>query len=811
MRTALLKSRMARRLVRISLFLVATPLLVTVILLSYVGRKQIAWTTRTMRHIHEEAFDQARENYQSVGRKALLESGRQASDLSVESMKSVSRQAADLRDAALAATTRDFCELASKSIDGAMRQSLETNRQTMENVQREITSLNARAGRSVARRANASIQKIVLAQTDTLMHERADHLAQKVSGALQDALNYMSLTAQMPEMRGSDPRSQKAILDALVRRFPQIAEVTVQDRSGRETAKSATDRVITGADLGTHSDDPAFCAGLAGNTYIADEDLPPTNGAPTLRLAVPVEAYRGKVVGVLSARFALADVWDRIRNTRIGENGFAYVTDRYQRALLPPHSSTGSLLTSSSPIDPLQWNVVVAVPGDEARRPLRLLHSEIRRSNREVRGAARHNIQAAARQASAQMQRDTNLLRQATTEQVRERSRLASRRVRETTERQTQAELQRLHAALRQRTAQIRDESDRALAHAAETATENLANRVKPLTLDAQSRADRRFFGMALILLLISCIVGSALALLTAVRIVRPVVDLAQMTQAIAAGDLEKRVDERAPDEIRDLAAAFNVMAASLAQSRAELQEAEGQLVQSAKLASLGTLSAGVAHELNQPLAIIRGVAQQLAADESLSADMKSDLVLIEGQTGRMIKIIRHLRTFCRSGATDFTEVDPDQVVQDCFLLIGEQLRTHNIALSCNFEAQGAHVMADANALEQVVLNLLTNARDALEGQPDAALALHSRITEEGYLLEVRDNGTGVPEEILGHIFDPFFTTKEPGKGTGLGLSISHSIVSKHGGSLRVHNDGGAVFTIVLPLAEPGETAAIAA
>jgi C4-dicarboxylate-specific signal transduction histidine kinase len=355
-------------------------------------------------------------------------------------------------------------------------------------------------------------------------------------------------------------------------------------------------------------------------------------------------------------------------------------------------------------------------------------------------------------------------------------------------------------------------QSSQQMVLAAEQASRRLTERVGPLTREALTGAKQRLSVYAALILVAFCLLGAASALLLAGRIVRPVILLARQTREIAAGNLSGRVEADAADEIGDLAVAFNTMAESLQKSRAELQGAEAQLVQSAKLASLGTLSAGVAHELNQPVAIIRGVAQQLQGEPGLNEDVMADLDLIEGQTSRMMKIIKHLRTFSRVGAEERSEVAVNDVVRDCFVLIEAQLRAHDVAVEFDLCEGAPAVLADANELEQVFLNLITNARDANEGNKDARLTIRSRVEGGGrFVLTFADNGTGIPEGVLSHIFDPFFTTKEPGKGTGLGLSISHTIINKHGGTIAAHNDGGAVFTITLPLAETDTLADVAA
>lgn len=263
---------------------------------------------------------------------------------------------------------------------------------------------------------------------------------------------------------------------------------------------------------------------------------------------------------------------------------------------------------------------------------------------------------------------------------------------------------------------------------------------------------------------------------------------------------LERRVEERTAE----LARANTTLLEEIAErkkSQEDLHRTEMQLLHSAKLASVGTLATGVAHELNQPLAVIRGVAQQLMAEEGLSEFVLEDLNLIVGQSHRMSKIINHLRTFARAPSEDIETVDVNDVVRNCFTLIGEQLKAHSIGVELALCEEPMNVLADANELEQVVLNLITNARDALEGYSNACLTFRSWREEERVVLEVRDNGAGVSEEYVARIFDPFFTTKEAGKGTGLGLSISHSIITRFNGTLAYRTESGAVFTITLPYA----------
>ncbi len=795
------KSRIARRLLSRSIFLATVPVIATAAVLGYMGRSQIVWTARTMENAQAQTVEDGHHEYQKLGREALDRAGQQTQTTAEGALKSVSRKMAAIQDSALSATTKSFSQLTSSSFESAMKQSAETNRSTLSGVRDEMTQLFASSARDTQKRGAQRIEGAMLRQVDMLMHERAKTLAGAISDRLKDAENYLVLTAQMPDLREGRAAGQKSILDALVRRFPQMSLVSALDKNGRETAMSTVDHAVTSADLHRYADARYFHAAMRGEEYLGDDGLPARDSAPTVQIAVPIEAYRGKVVGVLEAQYSLSELWDTIRVTRIGGEGFACVQDIGAKYLLAPRPTKGELLTSVCPIDALGWRVIAALPREEAMRPIQMLKSDISENTQNAQREMRLRIQTAAEAAGIRLQRDSKRLRLEAVQQVQDRTKQALTRVRETTARQTGGEIERLQKAISAQTLQTQQDSSSRMTDAADVVTAQMSARVRPLTREALAQADRRLLTIALIITGISSVFGSLLALITASRIVRPVIDLAQMTHAISEGDLEKRVDESAPDELGDLAAAFNSMAGSLQQSRAELREAEGQLVQSAKLASLGELSAGVAHELNQPLAIIRGVVQQLQDETGISEDVQADLRLVEGQTGRMIKIIQHMRTFCRIGSPEVNEIDLNKIVSDCLLLIGQQLRAHDVELALELCAAAPPVLADANEVEQVLINLITNARDALGGRPDARITLRSSVEGDNFVLEVRDNGAGIPDTIAAQIFDPFFTTKEPGKGTGLGLSISHTLITKHKGTLRVHNDGGAVFTIRLPLA----------
>ena len=248
---------------------------------------------------------------------------------------------------------------------------------------------------------------------------------------------------------------------------------------------------------------------------------------------------------------------------------------------------------------------------------------------------------------------------------------------------------------------------------------------------------------------------------------------------------------------------------AQLGQAYQDLKETQVQLVQTAKLASIGELAAGVAHELNQPLMVIRTAIQflmrSLQKQRVSLPEVAQHLEPVERHTKRMMNIIDHLRAFSRQSQTPFAVVKINQVLDEAFLMVGEQLRLRNITVEKHLAPDLPAISGDANQLEQVFLNVITNARDAITATPNASgtLQITTRVSDSQEHIEIiiRDTGCGIPAAHLDKIFDPFFTTKEVGKGTGLGLSISYGIIKAHQGEIRVVETGptGTTFVIRLP------------
>ncbi len=227
-----------------------------------------------------------------------------------------------------------------------------------------------------------------------------------------------------------------------------------------------------------------------------------------------------------------------------------------------------------------------------------------------------------------------------------------------------------------------------------------------------------------------------------------------------------------------------------------ELKQTQAKLVQSAKLASIGELATGIAHELNQPLMFIRTPAQleiREGFDKFNSQSAFATLKEIIGATDRMMKIIDHLRVFSRQAKDDpFVPVHIEDVIENSFVLLKQQLQDRNIRVEKNYQADLPSILGNPNQLEQVFLNMLTNARDALKDQEDAKITITTQKNEKRVIIAFEDNGTGIARNQKEKIFDPFFTTKEPGEGTGLGLSICHGIIQEHQGTIEVSSTTGA-------------------
>ncbi len=235
----------------------------------------------------------------------------------------------------------------------------------------------------------------------------------------------------------------------------------------------------------------------------------------------------------------------------------------------------------------------------------------------------------------------------------------------------------------------------------------------------------------------------------------------------------------------------------------------ESQLSQSEKLSSIGLLAAGVAHEVNTPLAVISSYTQmlskQLRAEPAMATRLDPVLQKITQQTFRASEIVNGLLNFSRTSGTEFLQIDLNQLLRDSMLLLEHQYKTARIRIETDFDAALSPIAGNQGKLQQVVLNLMLNAKDAMHGRADAVLRLTTRSIDSHVEIDFCDTGAGIAPENLQRIFDPFFTTKtnpQPGqhKGTGLGLAVSYGILQEHGGKISVDSKPGTGTTFRLEL-----------
>ncbi len=330
-------------------------------------------------------------------------------------------------------------------------------------------------------------------------------------------------------------------------------------------------------------------------------------------------------------------------------------------------------------------------------------------------------------------------------------------------------------------------------------------------------------------LLALGLVVGSFLAAgwliwirrLQQTEIWRPLESLRYMVLAVRKGDLDLHADMPRSIELSTLLAGFVQMAAELramrisfeekVRSRTEqLEAAQKELVQAAKLSSLGQLVAGVAHEINNPLTSVLGFTEILLTRSDLDTAARNHLQTVRDEALRLKNLVANLNTFARRAPQQMRVTDLRSIVQRLVALRKYELTASNILLRVHEWPEPVWVRADPEQLLKVLLNLLLNAEHAI-----AAARGHGHIwldcgSEAGRgWVSVRDDGAGISSEVKDHIFDPFFTTKSPGQGTGLGLSISYGIVRQHRGDLTVESSPGHGTTVRLGL--PGAEPAMAA
>jgi signal transduction histidine kinase len=307
---------------------------------------------------------------------------------------------------------------------------------------------------------------------------------------------------------------------------------------------------------------------------------------------------------------------------------------------------------------------------------------------------------------------------------------------------------------------------------------------------------------------------------LLAQNIARPILKLRTMSAAVAAGDLNQSSGLRRSDEIGDLANSFDIMTLrlrerteeaaqlyaetvqrnkELAEINQRLQAAQAQLVQSEKLAAVGQLTAGIVHDVKNPLAVIKGLAEELEEDISDDPYAQEGLRTIRESAAKASTIVTDLLKFARQSDPMKVQQDLRDTINTSIRLTEYLARKGKIEVVTELPEESVMAVYDGQQIEQVLINLITN---AIQAMPDGGtLVVVVKSEPEEALIQLRDNGIGIPPENLPRIFDPFFTTKPEGEGTGLGLSVGYGIISRHGGRINVESTEGVgtTFTISLP------------
>ena len=293
------------------------------------------------------------------------------------------------------------------------------------------------------------------------------------------------------------------------------------------------------------------------------------------------------------------------------------------------------------------------------------------------------------------------------------------------------------------------------------------------------------------------------LVLLTVRTLSRPLQRITLAAVQVTNGGYGTEVDlRRSNDEIGVLANSFNEMSRKMASDIEQLRELNEQLIRTEKLAAMGTLSAGVAHEVNNPLAAISSLIQMMQTQKNLDENTREKLTLISAQILRISQVTKDMMDFARVRPAAKNLVDINEIVETAVRFASFDKSFQTLRLNKNLTENPPPVFADADQLQQVFLNLFLNARDAM---PDGGeLKIETKQTENKIEIVIADSGNGISDADLKKIFDPFFTTKTAGKGTGLGLAVCYGIVTAHGGAIEVsaNEAGGATFLVVLPVDE---------
>ncbi len=304
--------------------------------------------------------------------------------------------------------------------------------------------------------------------------------------------------------------------------------------------------------------------------------------------------------------------------------------------------------------------------------------------------------------------------------------------------------------------------------------------------------------------LVIMIIITTSVAVLLSIYLIKiiigPINSLVEASNEIAKGNYEKKLEVRSEDEMGYLCNTFNKMIDAIVERDNKLKEhTELQIIRSEKLASLGRLASGMAHEINNPLTGVLSYGTELY-DVLKDSEYGEDLKVIINETLRCREIVKTILDFARETKLEKKTVNINSIISEVLAILERHVNFHNIKISKNLSGNLPNVNVDVNQIKSVINNLAVNAADAMHGGGEIFFMTYYDKLRNEVIIEVTDTGMGISEENLSKIFDPFFTTKEAGKGTGLGLTVTYSIIERHNGWIDVKSKLGEGSTFILGL-----------
>jgi len=295
--------------------------------------------------------------------------------------------------------------------------------------------------------------------------------------------------------------------------------------------------------------------------------------------------------------------------------------------------------------------------------------------------------------------------------------------------------------------------------------------------------------------------VGALIAAFFSVSLGRRLDALSTTMSRVEGGDLSVRVEEVSHDELGRLGRSFNAMVERLADARRQLEDRHAEQIRRAQsLAALGTMAAGIAHEINNPIAGMQNCVRTLLKGNWDKARLAQYLEMLREGLERIGRTVGQLLNFAREAKPQVARVNLRPLLRRCLTLLGHEVAARQIATFLHVDGEVTDILGDPHQLEQVFLNILMNAIEAMPNGGKLDISVRERRDPSFVQVAVVDTGPGIPPDVLPQIFDPFFTTKEVGKNTGLGLSVSYGIVRTHGGYIDVESIGGQGTTVRVDL-----------